>query len=169
MKNNKLDLFYMGLMILGAAARIIPHPPNFTPTGALAFFSGSKINGWRAYLIPLGILALADAWIGWHSALPFVYASFLLTTWLGRSLGQSWSGRLAGLGLSSVIFFIVTNFGVWALSGMYPLSPAGLSACYLAALPFFRNEIAANFLYGAAFYAAASLVEKKYQTQGATA
>lgn len=169
MKNNKLDLFYFGLIILGAAARLAPHPPNFTPTGALAFFAGNKISGWRAFLFPLAILAISDAFWGWHSLLPLVYASFALTTLLGRRMGQSWPARLAGLSLGSIIFFVITNLGVWAFSNMYPQTGEGLAACYAAALPFFRNELAANFLYGSAFYAAASLIEKKFQTLAAAA
>ncbi|MBI4669057.1 MAG: hypothetical protein HY747_07700 [Elusimicrobia bacterium] len=159
---NKANRYYLGIVILGAAARIIPHPPNFTPTGAIAFFSGSKIiNRWIALCVPLAIMILSDAFIGWHQTMPFVYGSFLLCVLLGQRLGQGNVGRLAGLGLSSVVFFITTNLGVWLVSGMYPHTAGGLAACYWAAIPFFRNELAANLIYGGAFYAAAHLIEKR--------
>ncbi|MBI2069700.1 MAG: hypothetical protein HYT79_03780 [Elusimicrobia bacterium] len=157
----KSNIYYLGLIALGAVARVLPHPPNFTPTGAIAFFGGNKLtNKWAAFLAPLAILALSDLVIGLHGTLPFVYASFLITVALGRIMGSSNAGRVLGLGLSSAIFFIISNFGVWLGSGMYPHTGGGLWSCYLAALPFFRNELAANFLYGGAFFLAAGLIEK---------
>lgn len=158
---KKLNFYYLGLILMGAMARLVPHPPNFTPTGALGFFAGNKIaNRWLALGVPLGILALSDIVIGWHATLPFVYVSFLMSVVLGQKLGSSARGKALGLLASSVIFFIVSNFGVWLTSGMYLKTLSGLGVCYAAALPFFRNELAATFIYGLAFFTLADWLEK---------
>ena len=158
---KKRNVYYLGLVVLGVVARFLPHPPNFTPTGAIAFFSGSKLRGPMAYLIPLLILAISDLVFGWHSTMLYVYCSFLVTVALGRRLQGSNVIKGTGLALSSVLFFAVTNFGVWFGSGFYPASAAGLLACYTAALPFFFNELASTLLYGGAFFFIASYIEKK--------
>lgn len=159
---KKLNSYYLGLILMGAMARLIPHPPNFTPTGALAFFAGNKIlNRWLALGVPLTVLALSDLLLGWHDTLLFVYVSFLITVVLGQKFGSSVRGKALGLLASSAIFFVVSNFGVWLTSSMYPKTASGLGLCYIAALPFFRNELAANFIYGFAFFAIAAWMEKK--------
>ncbi len=164
----KKNLSYLGLIVLGSVARILPHPPNFTPTGALAFFSGNKIaNRLIALAIPLGILITSDLIKGWHATMPFVYGSFAVTVMLGKLFSQSTRSRFAGLLLSSVIFFVVTNFGTWLVDGMYPHTLAGLGICYAAAIPFFRNELAATLFYGSAFFALAALLEKSFRLEEA--
>ncbi|MBI4370251.1 MAG: hypothetical protein HY547_08490, partial [Elusimicrobia bacterium] len=160
--NKKLSVLYAGLVLLGALARILPHPPNFTPTGAMAFFAGNKIkNRLLGILIPLGILALSDIVRGWHSTLLFVYGSFVITWALGRFLGSSAMGRSMGLAASSLIFFALSNLGVWLTTSLYPHTMSGLALCYGAALPFLTNELAANVLFGGAFYAVAGAVERR--------
>lgn len=160
-KVSKQNISYIGLILLGAIARLLPHAPNFTPTGSIAFFGGSKLSKPLAYLIPLAILAASDLIIGWHTTMLYVYGSFLVTVALGQWLRGSTAKTFAGLALSSVIFFFITNFGVWLGSGMYPQNASGLAACYIAALPFLANDFAATLIYGGAFFAAASLIEKK--------
>ena len=130
----------------------------------MAFFSGNKMAGIWAYALPMIILLASDAILGWHSTMLFVYAGFFAATWLGRRCGTSRAGRLGGLGLSSAIFFTVSNLGVWLVSGMYPHNLAGLATCYAVALPFLFNEMAATMLYGTAFFWAASWIEKKAGT-----
>lgn len=158
----KRNIYFLGLVLLGSLARLLPHPPNFTPTGALAFFGGNKIsNKWIALLVPLAILFLSDAILGWHKTMPFVYGSFVLTALLGKRLGSSLKSRAGGLLLSSLIFFVISNFGVWLTSGMYPHTTSGFFLCYAAALPFLRNEVVSTLVYGFAFFVIASLIEKK--------
>src|SRR5450432_4780654 len=82
----------LALTILSALARLLPHPPNFTPVGGMSLFAGARLAGWYAYLVPLAMMAVTDALLaaikGTPASLvsPFVYASFLIDVWIGRTL-----------------------------------------------------------------------------------
>lgn len=134
----------LALIALGALSRLLPHPPNVTPLAAMALLGGARLPKRLALLAPLAALFLSDLVLGLHSTIPFVYGCFLATAWLGITLLSENRGATrvgAACLASSLLFFIVTNFGVWLLSGMYPHSAPGLAACYTAAIPFFRNSI----------------------------
>ena len=147
-------LFSVAVVLVAALSRLLPHPPNFTPIGALALVGGAYVADRRwSLLLPAAALLLSDAIIGFHSLMPFVYGSFLVIALLGqwvrthRTVAAFAGATLAG----SVLFFIVTNFGVWALDGglVYPKSFAGLVECYTLAIPFFRNSLMGDVLYTA--------------------
>ncbi len=138
------------VIVAAAASRLVPHPPNFTPIAAMALFAGAYTRSlWQAFLIPLSAMALSDLLIGWHPLVPAVYASFALIVGIGLWLrGRKTVGRLAvAVGASSLLFFLITNFAVWAFGSMYPKSLAGLVAAYVAALPFFRNTVLGDACY----------------------
>jgi hypothetical protein len=141
----------------------VPHPPNFAPIAAMALFSGAQL-GKRplAFVAPLGAMLLSDAVIGFHSGVPFVYASVAVIVLLGWfALSRVTVLRLAGAAVaSSVLFFLVTNFGTWLLSGMYPMSATGLAACYVAAVPFFQNTVAGDLFYTGALFGGFALLER---------
>ena len=143
--SNRVSL---AIIAIGAAARLLPHPPNMTPLTAMALFGGATLAPGSALLVPLGALALSDLLLGWHPTLPFVYACFLATAGIGLLVKNRGPRFIAGACLaSSVLFFVVTNFGVWLLSGMYARDGAGLLACYTAAVPFFRNALLGDACY----------------------
>ncbi len=150
-------------IVAAAALRLVPHPPNFAPIAAMALFSGAQF-GRRplAFAAPLGAMVLSDAVIGFHSGLPFVYASVALIVLLGWfALSRVTVLRLAGAAIaSSVLFFLVTNFGTWLLSGMYPLTASGLAACYVAAIPFFQNTVAGDLFYTGVLFGGFGLLER---------
>ncbi|HWZ95366.1 MAG TPA: DUF6580 family putative transport protein [Opitutaceae bacterium] len=154
-----------GMIFLAAASRLIPHPPNFTPLAAMALFGGASISDRRlAFGLPLAALLLSDAVLGFYHGMIWVYGSFALIVCLGWQL-QSRRRLLpvAGTALaSSVLFFALTNFGVWASDGMYPRTLAGLGACYVAAIPFFQNTIAGDLFYAALLFGGFALAEKKF-------
>jgi len=146
-----------GMIAAAAAARLIPHPPNFTPIAAIALFGGACFRDLSAaFAVPLGAMVLSDLVLGLTVygmrsllAMPLVYLCFALTVVMGRWIRRTRSlGSIAGAALaSSVLFYLVTNFGVWAGGERYPKSLEGLAACYLAALPFFRNMVVGNAFY----------------------
>jgi hypothetical protein len=141
------------LIVAGALLRVAPHPPNLAPIGALALFGGAVLpRGW-AYVIPLAALILSDAILGVYPAMAWVYGSFVLITLIGTRLRQRRTLlRLAGAALvSSVLFFVVTNLGEW-FGGLYPHTPAGLWADYVAAVPFFRNTVLGDLGYTLAIF-----------------
>src|SRR3989304_1645568 len=144
----------VGLTVLGALARLVPHPANFTPVGAMSLFAGARIPGWQAYLIPLVLMAVTDSIFGYSATIPFIYGSFLLNVWIGRRLLRKANFRRLGpvVLLGSLQFFLLTNAGVWLTSGMYPHTGAGLLACYIAAIPFFGRTLAGDLLYSGALF-----------------
>jgi hypothetical protein len=153
------------MIILAAVVRIIPHPWNFTPIGAMALFSGAMFRDRRAaFLLPLVALFAGDLFIGLHRLIPVVYASFLLSVLIGTWLANRRSIlRIGGaVFLGALQFFLVTNFAVWQLFGTYPHTPAGLAACYIAGLPLFGNTLSGDALYATLFFGTFALAEKLF-------
>jgi len=136
------------LVAFAAVSRFMPHPENFTPIAAMALFGGVYFNKRYAFVIPLVAMVVSDYFIGFHNYIPYVYGSFVLTgvigIWLKNHKNVGW---IVGASLSSsVLFFVVTNFGVWVTGG-YPQNFGGLVECYIAAIPFFRNTVLGDLLY----------------------
>ena len=161
-KNVAREPIALSLTVLGGLARLLPHPPNFTPVGGVSLFAGARLPAWQAYLIPMVLMAVTDPIIGAFygvAAYPrsqiFVYASFLISVFLGRTLrGAASVSRIGALTvINSIQFFVITNFGSWWLgSHTYPHNLAGLNACYIAALPFFRWTLAGDVFYTALLF-----------------
>ena len=161
MKNSKINLITAALLIIFAvASRLLSHPMNFTPITAVALFSGVYLGGRKlTLLIPVIAMLISDYFIGFHSGMVWVYGSFLIIGGLGLWLkGHKKLSYIAGTTLaSSVIFFVITNFGVWA-GGSYGYTLAGLGECYTMAIPFFRNTLAGDVFYVSAMFGIYELV-----------
>ena len=152
------------IIFAAAALRLVPHPSNFTPIGALALFGGAHLGDKRwAFLIQLAALFLSDLVIGFHGQMPVVYGVFALMVCMGFALRERRAPLpVAGLATAaSVLFFVVTNFGVWALDGLYPMTFQGLVTCYVAAIPFFQNTLLGNLFYAAVLFGGFALAERK--------
>jgi hypothetical protein len=144
-----------GMILAAAASRFIPHPFNFSPIGAIALFSGAQLRDKRAaFLVPLCAMLIADLISGFHVLIPFVYACFALSVCLGFWVRQTGSvARItAGALIGSIIFFIITNFGVWLLLGTYSHSLGGLVTCYLAGIPYFQNTLLSDLFYSGVLF-----------------
>lgn len=143
------DLFLCMLIVGAVLSRLLPHPPNFTPITAIALFAGMYFDRKYAVILPLIILAMSDYVIGFYSGWYWVYGSFmligLLSIWLRGNFGPTQVMLTSTTG--SIIFYLVTNFGVWLTSGMYPMTEVGLFECYVAAIPFFRNTFLGDLVY----------------------
>lgn len=164
MTSNHVRLLALLTAILGAAAlRLVPHPPNFTPIGAMALFSGAYL-GRRglAFVAPLAALLLSDLVLGFYAGMNFVYLAVALTVLIGWALTKHRSPlRIGAAALaSSVMFFVVTNFGMWLFSGIYPPTADGLLACYVAAIPFFQNSVAGDLFYTALLFGGFAIVQR---------
>jgi len=158
-------IFTLLTAILAAAAlRLVPHPPNFTPIGAMALFSGAYLGrrGAVALVAPLGALFLSDLVLGFYRGMPTVYFSVALIVIIGwMALRRVSPLRVGGAAIaSSVLFFVLTNFGMWLSSGFYPRTLAGLEACYIAAIPFFQNTVAGDLFYAAVLFGGFALLER---------
>src|ERR1700688_298628 len=156
-------MLIVGMVLFAAIMRIVPHPWNLAPVGAMALFSGAVIrNRVMAFVFPLVAMLAGDFFIGFHKLMPVVYASFLISTALGFWVRERRSGvRVGGVVLLGAIqFFLITNFGVWAFSNFYPKTFAGLMACYAAGVPFFWNTLAGDACYSALLFGALFLAER---------
>ena len=154
------------MVLAGTAARLIPHPPDFSPIASLALFGGATFASKRAaFLVPLAAMFLSDLVLGFYTITPVVYGSFALITCLGlwvRRRSTVW--RLAGASVTgAVLFFALTNFGMWAWGDWYPRTLSGLAECYLAAIPFFRNTLWSDLFYSAVLFGGLKLAEKRWR------
>jgi hypothetical protein len=160
---NHARLFALLSAILAAAVlRLVPHPPNFSPIDGMALFGGAYL-GRRAlaFAAPLAALLVSDAVLGFYPGMEFQYLSVALIALLGSlALSRVTLLRLGTAAIAgSVLFFAVTNFGTWLTSGLYPHNFQGLGACYVAAIPFFRNTVAGDLFYAALLFGGFALAE----------
>lgn len=168
-----------GMILFAALSRLLPHPHNFTPIGAIALFGAAYFRQKHlSMLIPFAALWLSDlilnnvvyaqlypelypgfVWFG--SA--WVYAGFLLIALLGmRTLQQPQPMRLLGTTVSaSLIFYLLTNFGVWLNSPYYPQNMGGLLTSYAAGLPFFWNTLAGDLVYTGVLFGSFALLQRR--------
>jgi len=163
MTSNHARLIALLSAIAAAAAlRLVPHPPNFSPIDAMALFSGAYL-GRRAiaFAAPLAALLLSDLVLGFYHGMVTVYATVALIVAIGWWLSSRRTPlRIASATLaSSVTFFVITNFGMWLFSGFYPLTSAGLAACYAAAIPFFQNTVAGDLFYAVLLFGGFALAK----------
>jgi hypothetical protein len=153
----------VGMILVAAILRIVPHPWNLAPVGAMALFSGAVIrNRVMAFAFPLLAMLAGDWFVGFHILMPMVYASFLVSTAIGFWLRERRSVvRLGGAVLLGAIqFFLITNFGVWIFLNSYPKTFAGLMACYAAGVPFFWNTLTGDACYSVLLFGGLFLAER---------
>src|SRR5258708_33537256 len=157
---------WIGMVVLGACARLAPHPWNFTPMMAIGLFAGSQARkASTGVLATLLALALSDAVLGFYPGIWYVYAAALIPVLFGRFLrNRSGAGAIAPAALaSSLSFFIITNFMVWATDRLYPHTLGGLAECYLAGIPFYRNQVLGDALYTIAIFGGYAVLNRLYQ------
>ncbi len=147
-------IILIGVILAAAASRILPHPPNIAPIAGIALFAGANLGFLPGLIISLSAMLLSDAVIGFHGTMLYVYGSFILIILLGRLLqNKQTPGRLFGMSLfSSILFFIITNFGVWAEGQLYAKNITGLQTVYVMGLPFLRNTMIGDMFYTFAIF-----------------
>jgi hypothetical protein len=162
--DNKARLLALLIAIFAAAAlRLIPHPPNFSPIAAMALFSGAYLpRRALAFVAPFAALLLSDAALGFYAGMNFVYFSFALTVLIGWAVASRKTPLTIGGAAvaSSLLFFVLTNFGMWLFSGFYPLTSAGLVACFVAAIPFFQNTLVGDLSFTVLLFGGFALLER---------
>ncbi|MBK6948733.1 MAG: hypothetical protein IPH16_12375 [Haliscomenobacter sp.] len=181
MKHFKLPVhasILTGLVFLAAMSRFIPHPPNFTPLGAIALFGAAFFQRRAlAFAVPFAALWISDLVLNnliyakafpqfydgfvWYNSLA-VYVGFLLIVVLGISALKSVTPlRLGAVSAgASLVFFLATNFGSWLIDPLYPKNIGGLSAAYLAGIPFFWNTLMGDLFYCAILFGSYGLISK---------
>jgi len=152
----KKEIFPISLIIILAFARLIPHPPNFTPIIAIAIISGYFFKSFNlSVLILLTAMLISDLFIGFYENIIFVYVSLILITFIFHKISNkiNFKNLFIYSFAGSVIFFVVSNFGVWALGspGVYDIayekSLSGLIQCYVLAIPFFGNTFLSTLIF----------------------
>ncbi|HRZ77494.1 MAG TPA: hypothetical protein P5248_09020 [Bacteroidales bacterium] len=153
------------IILLAALSRLLPHWPNFTPVAAIALFGGAHYGKrMQAFLVPLAALFLSDLVLGFHHTMWAVYLGFVLTVIFGLGL----RGKVALLPLSatvmgsSVVFFLLTNFGSWLGSPFYAQTMTGLLTAYTAGLPFFLNSLAGDLFFSGALFGSFYWLQQRY-------
>lgn len=135
----------IGIFVALAASRFIPHPPNFTSLIALSFYIPALFG--RKYIPAIIIsFAVTDLIIGFHAVTFFTWGSVLLIGSISNYFSNAMLKRLSGALFGAVIFFVVTNFGVW-ISGMYGYTLNGFITCYTLAIPFFAYSVISTFMF----------------------
>ncbi|MBI3290537.1 hypothetical protein HYZ78_04025 [Candidatus Microgenomates bacterium] len=162
MSNFKFLINPFLIILIAIVLRLAPHEPNFAPITAMALFGGAYLNSRYALIVPLAAMFVSDIFIGFHSTMPFVYASFLLSGLIGLRLRNHKNvlNVVAASFGASVLFFLITNFGVWLVGGLYPHTGSGLVQCFINAIPFFRNTVLGDFFYTGLFFGGYELVLK---------
>lgn len=167
MFKEKLDGRFTAIIFIVFAAAIVRVLtngliPNFTPIGALAIFSGAYFQDKKlAVIVPVSALLLSDLYIGFHSTMPFVYISFLMIVLMSSLIngGRKTVGTVLGSTLAgTALFYLVTNFGVWALTGMYEMTFSGLLTSYIAGIPFIRYSLMGDLFYVGVLFGVFELV-----------
>lgn len=172
---NKRFVVISLFVAVAAGARLLPHPPNVTPIVAMALFGGAYLRSKKlALVLPLAAMVLSDLALGftvygtnilrWSQLV--VYACIAAIAGIGLLLQDRRSvARVVSAGLtSSVLFFVVTNFAVWAGDSLYPKNWGGLITCYTAAIPFFRNSILGDAFFGVLLFGGFALLESRVRS-----
>lgn len=164
-KKGKILEFLTGafLIFIGITLRFLPHPPNFAPITAIALFGGVYFSKKLGLTLPILVMVISDIFLGFYQPLLMasVYLSFILCTifgfWLKKN--KNWYSILGSSIFCSTLFFIITNFAVWAFTPWYPKTLTGFIECYTLALPFFKNSLFGDLFYVIIFFGAYEIVE----------
>ena len=148
-KKYKNYIFPILVIVILSFSRLIPHPSNFTPILAVGIFSGFYFKNFiLSFFIVVSSMFLGDLYLGFHNTMLFTYTSLSIAVLIGIFIKDFKIKEIILSGLvGSACFFIITNFGVWAMSGMYQKSFAGLLQSYTMAIPFFHNTLLSTFIY----------------------
>lgn len=152
----------ISLIIIGILLRFVPHTANFTPVAAIALFAGAYLNKRQALIVPLALMVISDILLGLHNVVVFTWGGFLLVTLIGSWVKnhKTFKGIILSSLFSSVLFYLVTNFGVWAM-GWYPQDAKGLLNCYIMGLPFLRIFTFSTLVYTAVFFGAYEYIARR--------
>ena len=167
----KKEIFPISLILILAFARLIPHPWNFTPVIAVAILSGYFFkNIYLSFSILLISMLIADVFLGFYENMIFVYISLLLIAFVFFKISKkiNFKNLFIYSFAGSLIFFVISNFGVWILGSPgvdnlpYDKNLNGLIECYILAIPFFGNTFTSTVIFSYACYSANYFYKKKF-------
>ena len=158
------EIFPISLILLLAFSRLLPHPPNFTPIVAVAIMSGYFFKNIKfSFVVLLIAMLLVDVFLGFYKHMLFVYLSLFLIVFVFFKISYKINFKnlfIFGF-LGSLIFYLVSNFGVWASGVLSPVTNLpyekdlnGLISCYFLAIPFFKNTLFSTEIFSYAAFLA---------------
>ncbi len=162
-------IFITSAILIAAFSRLLPHIPNFTPIAAMALFGGVYFSDKRlAFIIPLIAMFISDAALevtsgwGFHNTIAYVYVAFILTSAIGIYVRKNTNTKtiIGASLLSSSLFFIITNFGVWAATGGVG-GAAGLGTTYILGIPFFGPTLLGDVFFNAILFGSFFLAQRR--------
>ncbi|MFK7900578.1 MAG: DUF6580 family putative transport protein [Cyclobacteriaceae bacterium] len=181
MMKQKNNLFLITiLLLLAITSRFLSMPSNFSILGAIALFSGACItNKVFRFALPMVLLFVSDLLLNnlvyaeyyesftfFYSGAFFSYAAYALAIIIGSLLTKTNSLHIIGGSVgAAVVFFVLSNFGVWATTAMYAKTFSGLLSCYEMAIPFFKNSLASNLVFSTLLFGAYHLATKNQETR----
>ena len=173
MSQQKIDMRFGTLcllLLMAALSRLIPHPPNFSPIGAMSLFGAAYFSRKHfAILLPIAAMWIRDliinnvvyaeyfdGFVFFYQGFYWTYSAFIVIAIAGFLMLKRIKVQniIAASLLASLLFFLISNFGVWASGTMYPKSLEGLMACYAAGLPFLKNTLAGDLVYSGVLFGA---------------
>jgi hypothetical protein len=171
---NKRLITLSAIVGLAALSRLLPHPPNVTPIAAMALIAGAYFRDRRiAFLLPIAAMFLSDLALGFviygTAMLKFqlvVYFCMLIAVAIGRLIRNHKSVLAIGSAIfgNAVMFYLVTNFAVWAWGALYPRTWNGLVTCYAVAIPFFRNSLLGDIAFGTVLFGGFAVLERSFMS-----
>ena len=159
MKYFKISI---GIFLVLAASRFIPHPPNFTSLIALSFYIPA-IFGKKYIPVVLIVLAMTDLIIGFHSTIFFTWGSVILIAYMSAYFKINFKKRIFGIITSVFIFYLITNFGVWLVGTMYEKNLSGILLSYNFAIPFLLNSLVSTLIFALVIEGIFKIYETKKQ------
>lgn len=163
-------IFISSAVLFAAISRLLPHIPNFTPVAAMALFGGAHLKNKKlAFIIPLVAMFTSDLIMelissnGFHNTFIYVYISFIITSYIGILCSRNIKpiNIVTASFASSLLFFIITNFGVWASTGMLN-GINGLSTTYVLGIPFFGQTLTGDLFYNIILFGSFYLAQQKF-------
>jgi len=160
---SKNEIITVSIMVaIAAATRFLPHPPNFTAIGGMALFGAASLTNKKlAFLVPIMAMLISDLFIPNGFDLS-VYTAFIAIAAIGLLISNIKGPMpvIVGSISASVIFFAISNFGVWASQAMYTKNAIGLITCFEAAIPFFPNTLAADLFFSSLLFSSYAIIKK---------
>lgn len=146
-------LIFFSLVAVVAISRWIPHPANFTALTGVALFSGSywARKQWR-FATPLAAMFVSDMVLGFYPGISITYLAVAACVLLSPVLSASLWKVLSRSVWASLVFFVVSNLGVWLSGGLYPMTFEGLQTCFVMAIPFYSATLTSSVFYSLALY-----------------
>lgn len=177
-KINFRFIIISAMILLAAFSRIIPHMPNFSPLGAIGLFGAAHFQKkWQAFFIPIAATWLSDLFINnviyaqyntefvwFYQGFYWQYGSYVLITLAGLLILRKVNTQkvLVSVFASTVIFFLISNFGVWQGSTFYPQNFSGLITCYEAGIPFIKGTLLGDIIYSCVLFGSFAIAQRKF-------